>query len=520
MRWISRLVTVVVVVTIVTGAALLIRSKVPSTTMGQGFATWTKLHDASRLQIGSPVVIAGVRIGDITGLKIEGRLARVDMRLVDNIELPVDSFATRRADSLFGDSYIEIIPGGAEGAQPSRLLRSGEPIVHVQEGGSTDTTLRTISKTMPKIDNALTAVHSFMTTGRKWVNGPMIERLTDADHWLSQGRIEGPLSSLDSTLERFEARTASAADAVAGAAPDVAKTLDGFDDGLVSARKRIKTVKEGFITAMSNTREGFDRADKTIAQLGDVMSAIDEGKGEDWKGTLGRLVNDPQLAEDIEDFTADAAEGTASNFNHFKSWIGARFEVSAITGSVRVYASAELYARSDKFYLIEFEKSDLGGAVDSSLADTPGSGDYTRTQVIKEKLRFTAQFGKRFGFMRLRGGLKDSSPGIGADALFFDGRLKLSTDLFGSFDKTPRLKVAGALAIFRSVYILAGVDDVLNKPGNLNIRPGNTPVPVEFQTLRYGRDYFLGVGLRFDDADLSTILRVYGALITGFVLTQ
>ena len=32
---------------------------------------------------------------------------------------------------------------------------------------------------------------------------------------------------------------------------------------------------------------------------------------------------------------------------------------------------------------------------------------------------------------------------------------------FGSFDRTPRLKLAGALEVFRSTYILAGVDDAL-----------------------------------------------------------
>jgi hypothetical protein len=35
--------------------------------------------------------------------------------------------------------------------------------------------------------------------------------------------------------------------------------------------------------------------------------------------------------------------------------------------------------------------------------------------------------------------------------------------------------------------------------------------------VRYGRDYFIGAALHFDDADLSTLLRVYGALLVGLL---
>jgi phospholipid/cholesterol/gamma-HCH transport system substrate-binding protein len=508
-----------VVVIVVAGAALLLRSRMPKTQMGGEFKTWTQFRDASRLQVGSPVVIAGVRVGDITRLTIDGQFARLDMRMIEGIEIPADSFATRRADSLFGDSYVEIILGGTGSAGPITLLRSGEPIRHVEEGGSTDTTLRTIARTMPKIDNSVDAVHDVMLSGRKWVNGAMAERLTSADRWLSEGRIEGPLSDADRAMERFEERTTNAADAVASAAPNVTKTLDRFDNGITSARKQIADVKVGIVNAMHDAREGFDRADKPLQQMRDVVSAIDEGRGEDWKGTLGRLVNDPGTANTIEDVTGDVAEG-AAGLQRFKSYIAGRFELSVLTGSVRAYATAELYARNDKFYLFELERSDLGAAVDSSLSEVAGNANYTRTQEISDGARFTLQFGKRFGHIRFRAGLKDSTVGVGADAFLLEGRLRFSADLFGSFDHTPRLKVAGAYAVFRSLYVLAGVDDALNGPGNLPIRAGNTPVPAQFSSLHYGRDYFVGASLHFDDADLATILRVYGALIFGFLVTD
>ena len=38
-------------------------------------------------------------------------------------------------------------------------------------------------------------------------------------------------------------------------------------------------------------------------------------------------------------------------------------------------------------------------------------------------------------------GLKDSTFGFGADALLLDGRLRLSADLFGSFQRTPHRRI-------------------------------------------------------------------------------
>jgi phospholipid/cholesterol/gamma-HCH transport system substrate-binding protein len=520
MRWLSRLISVAVVIIIVAGGALLIRSKVPNPKIGQDFYTSAKFRDASRLQVGSPVIIAGVRVGDISRLTLEGRFARVEMRLVNGLELPVDSFATRRADSLFGDSYIEIIPGaGAEGAGTRVMLRSGEPITHVEEGGSTDTTLRAMARTMPKLDEALATLHSGTLTARKWVNGPMVQNVERANSWLSDGAVEDPLSSADRALARLEAGSTAAADAVATAAPGIRATLNRVDTGIVAARTQMKDVREGITTGLRSAREGFDRVDDTIDQMHDVMSAIDEGRGEDWKGTLGRLVNDPELANTLEDATEAGAEGAAT-FTRFKSWIGGRFEVSALTGAARVYATAEIRTRTDKFYLVEFEKSDLGGLPSDSLSEVAGSADYTRRQEIKDQLRFTAQFGKRFGFLQLRGGIKDSTPGVGADAMFMRGRLRLSADVFGSFDRTPHVKASAAFAVFRTLYVLAGVDDVLNAPGELSIRTGNSPVPTDLDQVHYGRDLFVGAALHFDDADLTTIIRVYGALIGGLLLTQ
>jgi phospholipid/cholesterol/gamma-HCH transport system substrate-binding protein len=510
----SRIITVVVVLALVAGATLLIYSKIPDAKVGGTFKTFALFHDGSRLQPGSPVIIAGVRVGDVTELSIEGRLARVDMALQDYVRLPADTtFVTRRSDSLFGDSYVEIIPGPEEAG--IRMLKSGEQITHVLEGGSTDRVLRSIARALPKIDVALERVHEIVVDARPFVQGAVRERIEAADKWLQEGHIEAPLTKADRALERLEGGTSAVADAVATTGKDVPDRLARWNKNITDARKGMVDAQARIVTSLTDARKGMDRIDEPVAKYTEVLSAINDARGEDWRGTLGTLVNDPTLAEDIEGVTEGLKETTAG-FDRFKAWLGGRIEANYYSRAFRVYATAEVHARSDKFYLVEIERSGLGPHGDQ-LSDAPNTGGYTRREIVYDQQRFTFQFGKRLGWFQVRGGIKDSTVGVGADFLLMRNRLKFSADVFGSYYRVPRVKLAAAIAVWRNLYILGGVDDALNPHAELPVVTGNTPVPGFFDTVHYGRDYFLGASLQFSDEDITTMLRLYGALLIGLL---
>ena len=373
---------------------------------------------------------------------------------------------------------------------------------------------------LPRIDNVMNVVHDAVISSRKWVSGPLDDRFAGTSRWLSEGHVEGPLEAADRALIKIDELTTRGAARTDRAEPDVRAFLERLDRAVVQARGKMREARSGLVTALQDTRNGLDRIDPQIAQATEIMTAINEGEGQDWKGTLGRLVNDPHLGEQLDDAASSGREAAAS-LNRFKSWLGMRVEFNVFARAVRFYATAEIRARKDKFYLVEFERGPLGGVPNDELSDIVGSEAFTRKQEIHDRLRFTAQFGKQLGPLSVRGGLKDSTFGVGVDALMLSGRLKLSADVYGGFARTPRLKVAGALAVFRSLYVLAGIDDALNEPGYLSILPDikDVPeqVPLQFDKVRYGRDYFLGAMLNFTDEDVAVLLRVYGALLVGLL---
>ncbi len=526
MAWLSRLVTVVLVLVLVAGGVLLVRAALPKQSVGSHFRTFALLRDGSRLAVGSPVMIAGVRVGEIEKLTVSGDFARADLLLSRDfesraplapakLEVPRDSWITKRAESAFGDSYLEIIPSTDEGAPGIGNLQDGDQLTRVIEGSSTDQILRAMDRAMPRADQALGTVHDVLGNGRRWVNTAMRDGADRTTAWLADGKIEAGMAAADHAAERLDRGTERAANALAHAQPDFLRTLDRADAAIANTRAKIADVKSGLHDGLVRVRSGLDEVDKPVADYQEVVTAINEGSGKDYRGTLGRLINDPALGDELDTVTDDG-RGAADSISRFKSWLGMRFEYNVFSRIPRFYATAELRSRNDKFYLIELERDPLGGLPSDVLSDAAGTTTYTRTVQIQDKLRFTAQFGKQFGWLALRGGIKDSSFGVGADALLLnEGRLRLSVDAFGGYSAAPRIKLAAAFAVFRSIYLIAGIDDAFTKPGYINIDKDSQFVPNDFHKLRYGRDYFLGATLHFDDADLATLLRVYGALLVS-----
>jgi phospholipid/cholesterol/gamma-HCH transport system substrate-binding protein len=58
----------------------------------------------------SDVRVLGVRIGQVTAIKPEGRTVRVEMEYDGKYKLPVDAKAVVVAPSIVSDRYVQIIP--------------------------------------------------------------------------------------------------------------------------------------------------------------------------------------------------------------------------------------------------------------------------------------------------------------------------------------------------------------------------------------------------------------------------
>jgi phospholipid/cholesterol/gamma-HCH transport system substrate-binding protein len=482
-------------------------------------------------------VVAGLPKGEVIGLDIEGRYAKVTFKLDDEITVWSSAVIIKKARSLLGDNYLEIDPGEEVKQAPdgtrqtftrlgppcpgyrdsdSRKAEACRQIGNVIEATTPDQLLHRMEQTLPNVDRVLESVRDLSEDVRRIVNGPLQSVATRVDGLVQReaGTVGDIIERADRSMKRIEDITTELRSITKGADPRIANILKNLDDASVEAKDLVATAKSELTQTGDAIRGKLDKIDGVITNTESITRKIDEDKG-----TLGKLVNDPEIADNIEEIT-DQAKGFLGTVFGLKTYVGLRSEYNVGAGLLRHYISIELHTRPDKFYLVELEKGPRGAYPDVTLTFDPtvDPNHWIRKTVIEDKIRFTFQFAKRFSWLTLRYGLKESTGGVGADAdlVWFERDLRLSADVFdASFDQYPRVKLTAAYEVFRHVYVLGGVDELLNTPTNLSIIKGASDVPIQFDTFRYGRDYFFGGMLRFNDEDLSALLAVGGSAVAG-----
>jgi phospholipid/cholesterol/gamma-HCH transport system substrate-binding protein len=484
---------------------------------------WLKarFRDASGLPTGSKVVVAGIPVGEILATQIDGRKAVVRFKVRDDVKIYASAIVYKKATSLLGNYYIEIDPGepitvGAEdGAQiQHKQLVQGDEVVHVVEATSPDQLLRRIEQSLPNVDEVLKSVRDLAEDMRRLVNGPVASAVGRVDALVQKGapEVEGLIADGREAIARLNLITKDVRAVTADGGKKLSDIIDKLDALPAKLEDLIATTKNEITMTGDALRGKLDKVDNILASADSIGEKIDENQG-----TLGRLVNDPAIADNVEDITEDANNFLGTIFN-VQTYVGLRSEYNVFAAAARHYVSVELHTRPDKFYLIEIEQGPRGDYPDVTLEFDPtvDPDNWIRKAVIEDKTRFTFQFAKRFGWFTLRYGIKESTGGIGADfdVRWWNRNLKLSLDAFdATFDQRPRVKATVAFEFLKHIYILGGVDEILNPPDTLTIRTGNDDVPTQFEEFRFGRDYFFGAMLRFNDEDLAALLAIGGSAI-------
>lgn len=102
-----------------------------------GYTVTAVFSNIGGLKARAPVTVAGVKVGEVTGITLQpGSLrANVTMKLNNDKPIPFDETTARiLTQGLLGSNYISLVPGFTEGGDPKHLyLRNGDQISHTQE---------------------------------------------------------------------------------------------------------------------------------------------------------------------------------------------------------------------------------------------------------------------------------------------------------------------------------------------------------------------------------------------------
>lgn len=465
---------------------------------GDGYTVHAKFTDAMGLFEKSRVQTAGIPVGNIVGKRLEGRKARLDIRIDDTIVLYRNALVAKKAASLLGEFYLEIDPGTSvdpkTGAAVPRL-KDGEEILLVTEPTSLADVTESVQDTIPILRDILRDVRG-MTSGS-------IAQIADGLNKtiaVNSVVLERLLGRVDDIAAHVQKLTAEQSDDIAIAITNVREITEGIKTLVGTSEGTVSQTGEKLRGSLDSIQSSVTKLEHSLANIEKISDNVVEGKG-----TVGHLLTDDDIAQNIENFTEDAST-FVRGVTGLQTIVGLRTEYNYLANTFKTFLSIQLAPRPDKFYLIELVDDPRGfRSTELTTIDSSKTGvESLKTVTISEALRFTFMFGKRWGNATGRFGIKESTGGVGLDIHFLRDRLNLSFDVFDTRSNVyPRLQARAALALYaRSLYFVAGADDVLNHE---RARGGGGAYI----------DGFLGLQLVFNDQDLKSLLLFGGSALGG-----
>lgn len=461
-----------------------------------GYSVCARFDNAHGLITKSRVTVAGIPIGYIESIRLEGARARVDMHIGDAVELHTDASVARRSSSLLGEYLLAINPGSVD----APLLQDGDCIDTVEETADTADIMRDVGAIARSLRAVAAQVErTFGTDEGGQQMQSALSNLTQALEAVNR-TIQANEAAVNHTLQNIEGITTRAA-------PQLDQILANIENITRELRQIVEHNREGLdegVGEVGPTIASINRASQQLERVLEDVGQVTErtAAGE---GTIGRLTSDEHLINEIEE-VAEGVNDLVGGIARLQTIVGLRSEYLFLTNAFKNYLEVRIAPSEDRYIMIQLIDDPRGQTsftTEQVWTSPPLEGEpafYQRQRAVtSESLLFSLQLAKRIYFVTFRFGILESSGGIGLDLHFFDDRLEINADLFRFGDQNfPSLRVRVAYEIVNTLFILGGVDNILN---------ADPSVPAQ-----NGADFFLGAMLRFNDRDLVGLLPFLGGL--------
>lgn len=480
------------VVAALVAAFLLYRAVDETSTRGDGYRVYTLMDNAQGLITKSRVTIAGISVGRIESIRLEGARARIDIQVDEGVALYEDATVQRTSASLLGEYLLAIAPGTVG----RRQLVDGDQIGTVIETaamGDIMNDVGAIAASVRQVAHQMEVSFGTDEAGRQMTDA--LRNLSEALQTVNE-IIQQNQQVVNHTLENIENITSDAR-------PDLHEILDN----IAAITEQIRALVE---RNQDDVDRGIGEVDDTIAsihrasdQLENVLSDLGEitertAAGE---GTIGRLTSDEHLIDEVES-SAEGLSDFIGGITRLRTLVELRSEYNFLSNSFKNYFTFRILPREGRYFYIQLV-DDPRGRVDMQTVQVrrsppaPGEPEFYEEQRIttSDSLLVSVMLAQRVYFATFRFGILESSGGLGVDLNFFDDALEVTAEVFQFSDsQLPRLRFRLAYEIVPTLLILGGADDVLNE-----------------RTV----DFYLGAMLRFDDNDLTSLLPFFGGAIGG-----
>lgn len=430
--------------------------KVTSNQSGFGdYVTYrTVVSDASGIFPKTPIKVAGINAGRIKDIVLQGNQAHITFEVLSRISVPDDSTLKIKTVGFLGDKYLEIYVG----TSTTPLKEMG--YITSTEGGGMEQLVKDASEIMKDVKVVVNSIRgSIAPEGEE----APITRIFDDVKEITENtkQLTGDLKQL---IGDNQQKLNDMIDNLARFSEDIAYQVDNSNQD----------------SAMRDLKKILANVDRMTDDIKTIVSDIKAGRG-----TMGKLLVEEEIADEVRE--------TLAGVRKIVTRVDAiRTELSMFTGANTDYgaetqANIKIFPSPERFYLLGVATSEFGPDTKTETITTVNGVERREfeTERNKDTYRFNVQIGRRIHNWSLRGGIIESSGGIGVDYDVPTWGSRFSAEVFDYREEIGvNFRLSTELQVWNVLYGRVAVEDILEN----------------------NRSATISAGLRFNDEDLKGLI--------------
>lgn len=388
------------------------------------------MDDASGLVKNSNIRMAGIPIGMIKDIRLENGMARVEVILKGDTPVTKSARVEIRPNGILGDKFVEVIGGDVRDPP----LQSGDQIMVVDDRASVDRMIGEISK----ITNSISQV------------AENIKAATEGDKDKPLGRI---VDNIDRLTTDLAALSAKHRDDLGEIIANLRETTDTINDLVTDDSS------DGFKSAFQDAVKSLKKIEGTLKNVEEITGKINRGEG-----TIGKLVNDPETAEELNT-AISGINNLLDTSNRLQTSFDFHTHYMANSKNAKSYLSVRLQPGVDRYYELGVIDDDVGTRERRRISRTTGGVETVTLEdrTFQDRVKFNAQFAKNFWNLTLRGGVLENTGGVGIDYHFLKNDLRFTAEAYDFSD--IQIRASARYNIWSGLYFTLGGENLAGNSG-------------------------------------------------------
>ena len=245
---------------------------------------YAKYHEVSGLEISNPVVINGMRIGQVSAMRFDPSMSGdiiVELWVYDNFPIPENSIARIFSSDLMGSKAVDIRLGNSPD-----LAVDSDTLTTSIEASLMEEVNAQVQPIKAKAENLLASIDTLVTAFQTIFNESARKNLRESFDNLNQSfsNIQSATTTLDTLMITEGDRVSS-----------ILMNIDSLAYSLSTNREKFASIISNFeiisdSLAKADIPGTFNRANSTLDELEMIVAKINAGEG-----TIGMLMHNDTL---------------------------------------------------------------------------------------------------------------------------------------------------------------------------------------------------------------------------------